>query len=112
MQISGNWIVCPLTGGNVPTSVAGQSVTVKCPKVGFFCSTTSSALNFTWDPTGNVPIPNAPPVERNPPTFPDIPFPPAFAFWRSGAAGGIYFLSNYLLITIGVLFVYFSTKSR
>jgi leishmanolysin len=113
MQIGGNWIKCPLTGGNVPVTVGGQAVTVICPKVEFFCSGSSSATNFTWDPTGNIPMnPSAPPVDRTIPTFPDTPIPPIppfFHFWKNGA-GCINYLSNYVLMTIGVLFVYFCSR--
>jgi hypothetical protein len=80
VYIANNWVNCPLEGGDVSVTIGTiftETITVICPDVKFFCSPIgSSAVNFTWDPTNNIPVPNAPPVPRLPPVFPDIPIPP------------------------------------
>jgi len=43
----------------------------------FFCSElTDSAVNYTWDPSNNIPIADAPAVPRTTPQLPDNPFLP------------------------------------
>jgi len=82
--------------------------------VGFFCSPIgSSAVNFTFDPGNNIPIPTAAPVYRLPSFFPDIPIPPGLPALGDefkkflNDPWGLQVGSNlfYVLIAIGVLLI-------
>jgi len=79
VYINDAWVSCPPAGGDVSIDVGifSGTITLNCPEVGFFCSAIgSSAVNFTFDPGNNIPIPTAAPTYRLPPIFPDIPIPP------------------------------------
>jgi hypothetical protein len=82
VNINGDWVNCPAEGGAVTVdiyTITDISIKVICPEVGFFCTPIgSSAVNFTFDPSSNIPIPNAPNASPHIPFLPDIPIPPGF----------------------------------
>jgi leishmanolysin len=77
VNINGNWQDCPEAGGTITIDTLIDTFQVVCPPLGFFCSPIgSSAVNFTFDPSSNIPIPNAPAAPPLSPFFGDIPLPP------------------------------------
>jgi len=116
VNINSQWVDCPAEGGNVQVEISIiETITVICPEVGFFCSVIgSSAVNFTFDPGNNIPIPNATPVSRLPSWFPDIPLPPGLPElgdefkkfledpWSLTVGSDLF----YVLIAVGVILIF------
>jgi len=76
VMINDEWQNCPVAGGDITIDTLIDTFKVRCPPLGFFCSPIgSSAVNFTFDPSSNIPIPNAPNAPPHVPFFPDIPLP-------------------------------------
>jgi hypothetical protein len=79
VRVDDNWLNCPPTGGDLSVDISVfETITVVCPPVEFYCRIIgSSAVNYTFDPTGNIPIPSAPnSPTRGIPFLPDFPIPP------------------------------------
>jgi len=79
VYLNNAWQSCPQEGGLITIDNFPLNFQAVCPPVGFFCSFIgSSAVNFTFDPSSNIPIPNAPTAPAHFPGIPDIPIPPSF----------------------------------
>jgi len=118
VYINGNWNPCPPAGGTLVVPLSSGTISLTCPFVDFFCSELpGTAAEYTFDPSENVPVTDAPSAPTRPgPSDPDNPLTPPggipnilppfipqlFDEWGLTVGSTLF----YVIIGIGILIVF------